>query len=87
GLPCVSVVGGKLRMEFLRRKFVSATNPGVTYALEFSSDLGASPWSQQDVTTTPAGVSIDGTWERVVLDDPAPSGTKRFSRLKVVQSP
>ena len=87
GLPCGSMASGKLHMEFLRRKFVSATNPGITYALQFSSDLGSSSWSNQDVTTSPTGVSIDGTWERVVFDDPTPSGTKRFSRLKVIQSP
>jgi hypothetical protein len=87
GLPCGSMVSGKLHMELLRRKFVSATNPGITYTLQFSSDLGASSWSNQDVTISPPGVSIDGTWERVVFDDPTPSGTKRFSRLKVIQSP
>jgi len=86
GLPCGSMVDGKLRVEFLRRKFISATNPGITYTLQFSSDLGASPWSEVNVTTTPLGASIDSTWERVVVDD-ALGGTIRVGRLKVMQTP
>ena len=86
GLPCGSLAGGKLHMEFLRRKWVSATNPGISYTLQFSSDLGATPWTEVDVTTTPPGASIDSTWERVVVDDSL-GGAIRVGRLKVVQSP
>ncbi len=80
GLPGTTRVAGKLRMEFLRRN--SITNPGVTYIPQFSS--GVSSWV--DFTGTPTVTSIDGNWERVVVDDPATSVT-RFARLKVVSSP
>ncbi|MEI6569100.1 MAG: hypothetical protein WCR20_20640, partial [Verrucomicrobiota bacterium] len=69
-----------LRVEYLRRK--ASTNPCITYTAQFSSDN--SSWV--DYTGTATVTSIDGTWERVVVDDPSP-GTKRFSRVKVVTSP
>ncbi|MCX6866639.1 MAG: hypothetical protein NTV46_10565 [Verrucomicrobia bacterium] len=81
GLPCGSMVSGKLRIEYIRRKFVDATNPGISYTPQFSSDLGT--WLD---ATAPAGTSIDSTWERVVVDDPL-GGNQRFGRVKVIQSP
>lgn len=80
GLPGAACVSGKLRIEYLRRK--ACTNPCITYTIQFSSDN--STWV--DYTGTPTVTPIDGTWERVVADDPSP-GAKRFSRLKVVTSP
>ena len=81
GLPGGVVTGGVLRLEFLRRK--SGTNPGITYTAQFGSDLAG--WT--DIPEgTPAGTSIDTTWERVIVDDPT-GGTKRFGRVKVVQTP
>jgi hypothetical protein len=79
GLPGGAQVGGKLRIEFLRR--ISSTNPGITYSAQFGSDLAG--WS---AVASPAGTPIDGTWERVVVDDPA-GGTSRFGRVKVEQTP
>ncbi len=78
GLPGNTLVGGNLRIEFLRRK--ASTSPGVTYLPQFSSDLGG--WA--DYAGTPVVTSIDTTWERVVVDDPSPgSGTNRFARIKL----
>ncbi len=37
GLPGQAMAGGKLRLEFLRRK--ASTNPGITYTAQFGSDL------------------------------------------------
>ncbi len=82
GLPGQTMAAGKLRVEFLRRK--ASTNPGISYSLEFTSDVSTNSWSGTDVSTTPAGTSIDGTWERVTIDD-ALGGTKRFARMKVIQ--
>ena len=82
GLPGGAVVGGKLRLEFLRRK--ASTNPGITYTAQFGSDLTG--WTDVPVGT-PAGTSIDATWERVVVDDPTVGATKSFGRVKVLQNP
>jgi hypothetical protein len=84
GLPVQSIVGGKLRMEFLRRK--ASPNPGITYFVEFSSDMGGASWSSQDVSTSPAGSPVGTDWERVEVTDPT-GGTARFGRVKVVKSP
>jgi hypothetical protein len=82
GLPGAAMVGGKLRLEFIRRK--AATHPGITYTPQFASGIGA--WL--DVTVDSPATSIDSTWERVVVDDPATAaGPARFARLKVVQFP
>lgn len=81
GLPGGAMVSGTLRLEFLRRK--SATNPGITYTPQFSSNVGS--WVDAAVVNTPT--SIDSTWERVVVDDPAPTGAKRFARVTVIQTP
>ena len=81
GLPGGTYTGGKLRIEFLRRK--ASTNPGITYTAQFGSEL--SGWIDIPVGTPP-GTSIDATWERVVVDDPV-GGTHRFGRVKVGQTP
>ena len=81
GLPGGSYIGGVLRLEFLRRR--ASTNPAITYTAQFGSDL--SGWTSI-ATGTPAGIPIDGTWERVTVDDPD-GGLKRFGRVKVEQTP
>jgi hypothetical protein len=87
GLPGATLAAGKLRMEFLRRKFVSATNPGITYTPQFCSNLGT--W--ENFTGSPVSVTdvLPGTdWERVVVDDPnSTADTKRFGRVKVIKTP
>ena len=82
GLPGGAVVGGKLRLEFLRR--IAGTNPGITYTAQFGSDLTG--WTSLPVGT-PAGTAIDATWERVVADDPTVGATKSFGRVQVLQTP
>ena len=81
GLPGGTMTGGRLRLEFLRRK--ASTNPGITCTPQFCSSIG----SWVDVAGVLQGVSIDAVWERVVVDDPAPGPGQRFGRLKVVQAP
>ena len=81
GLPGTAVVGGVLRLEFLRRK----DNPGITYTPQFSSSMGTSTWDDAVVTNPP--VFIDAIWERVVIDDPAALPGKRFGRVRVDQTP
>ena len=82
GLPGGAVVGGKLRLEFLRRK--ASTNPGITYSPQFSANLAA--WT--DFAGVPTTVtSVDATWERVVVDDPGVVAAKRFGRVQVIQAP
>lgn len=83
GLPGMVYVAGKLRIEFIRRKATS--QPGITYTPQFSSDLGS--WT--DFAGAPTAVtSMDQTWERVVVDDPQPTGSAaRFGRLKISEVP
>ena len=80
GLPGTSLVSSKLRLEFIRRK--AATTPGITYTPQFGSTPGA--WTD---AASPTPTSIDTTWERVVVDDPAPTGGRRFGRVAVTQLP
>ena len=83
GLPGQAMAGGKLRLEFLRRK--ASTNPGITYTAQFGSDLAG--WVDIPVGTpagTPIGAPANPTWERVTVDDPS-GGTTRFGRVKIVQ--
>ena len=79
GLPAQSIVGGKLRLEFLRRK--ASLNPGISYTPQF----GSNPSGCSDAAIINPPTSIDGTWERVVVDDPSPVGAQRFGRVKVTQ--
>ena len=81
GLPAGAQVSGVLQLEFLRRKAV--TNPGISYTVQFGSDLAG--WTSIPAGT-PAGVSIDETWERVTVGDPT-GGTRRFGRVKVETVP
>jgi formylglycine-generating enzyme required for sulfatase activity len=82
GLPCgvvSSSPGGKaLVIEYIRRK--ASSNPGITYTVQFSSDLQS--WTVASLPETV--VSIDGTWERVfVMDDPPAGSSRRMGRVKV----
>jgi hypothetical protein len=85
GLPGGIYTGGKLRLEFLRRRADAIPNPGISYTVQFGSDLSPAGWTEIPAGTPP-GVAIDATWERVTVDDPD-GGTKRFGRVKVVQTP
>ncbi len=82
GLPCGTISNGPngktLTIEFIRRK--SSSNPGITYTVEFSSDL--KNWTVADQPETV--VSIDETWERVFIKDDATIGaSKRMGRVKI----
>jgi poly(3-hydroxybutyrate) depolymerase len=78
GLPRTEIDGtGRLIFSWVRRK--AATNPGITYSVEKSTDLVT--W--QPESSTPGVESIDSSWERMTYTvDPA--GTPRtFLRLKI----
>jgi hypothetical protein len=82
GLPCgfVSTASDRkvLFIEYIRRK--ASSNPGVTYTVEFSSDLKI--WTAASLPETV--VSIDDTWERVVVMDNPPIGSSsRMGRVKI----
>ena len=79
GLPGVAVISGILRLEFLRR----IGSPGITYTPQFASIPGV--WTTVPIVN--AATPIDSVWERVVVDDPSPTGTRRFTRVIVVQTP
>jgi reelin-like protein len=85
GLPTTEVNPStqRLRVEFIRRKSSSA--PGVSYEVEFCSDLK---------TFVPAGAavqidSIDANLERVIWEDSMSlsESPTRFARVKVVENP
>jgi hypothetical protein len=83
GLPGFTRLGNRLRLEFVRRRATSS--PGIIYTAQFASDL--SNWI--DFTGPLVSVvSIDATWERVVVEDvPPPGATSRFGRLKIEAVP
>jgi len=73
-----------LRLEYLRRK--ASTHPGITYTAQFSSSVGS--WIDFTGTESVTQLNpVSPTWERVVVDDPAPGPATRYGRLKVAQTP
>lgn len=85
GLPAIwrDPASGLLQVEFVRRK--AASNPGVTYAVEWSGSVSGA-W-------TPGGTlvsteSLDNLWERVRFQDNAPErAALRFGRVRVTEGP
>ncbi len=84
GLPYVSLLSApssSLQITYLRRK--ASTAPGITYAIEFTNDLGiADPWAVNPAATESA-TSLDSTFERVTVTDSVATPSKRFARVKV----
>lgn len=85
GMPVTVMdpVTKRLRVEFIRRK--SSSSPGVSYVVEFSSNLQ---------NFAPAGApvridSIDANLERVVWEDAVGQSESpaRYARVKLVESP
>jgi len=80
GLPFVDVDGtGKLQITYIRRKISS--NPGVTYAVEFSDALAT--WAVNGFATEGTPTSINATFERVTITDSVTAPDKRFARVRV----
>ena len=83
GLPLLGRDGlGNLTLSYIRRNVVS--NPGVTYSVEFSNDLGiANPWSVNPAALEESS-PIDATFDFVKVTDSnvSPPG-KRFARVKI----
>ncbi len=84
GLPKVVISPGApsghlITLQYLRRK-----NAGLTYTPQF----GDSPGAFVDAATAPLVESIDSTWERVTIADPAGAGPfQRFARVVVSLTP
>lgn len=81
GLPHVSMEGGFLKVEYIRRK----NSPDLIYQVEFCTSLaegGPQGWQPVGETTPPD--EIDSEWERVIVYDdvPASGGGARFGRVK-----
>jgi hypothetical protein len=79
GLPRQGMSGGKLTLTYIRRK--EASNPGVTYAVEFSNALSSDSWGVNG-SAVASVTSIDADFERITVTDSAVF-TKRFARLRV----
>jgi hypothetical protein len=81
GYPILWVNGAnqRLTVEFIRRK--AAMKPGITYQVQFSSDLAAWTTSGNLVSTTP----VDSIWERVRYEDSSTTvqSQMRFGRVAV----
>lgn len=78
GLPRISTrPDGGLTIQYIRRNL--ATNPGITYIPEVSSDL--STWTQLDVVESNV-TPIDSTWDRVIVSATTPYPLV-FGRVKV----
>ncbi|MES2920309.1 MAG: discoidin domain-containing protein [Verrucomicrobiota bacterium] len=77
GLPKASIVNQRLRIEFPRDP--AAVAAGYRYIAQFSGDF-------QNWDDLEAGVLVpmnDG-WDHMTIEDPNPTGGKRFARLKLV---
>lgn len=83
GLPSITTnAAPQLVIRFVRRK--ASTNSGITYTVQVCSDLSdPNDWSTLDLSGATVE-SIDATWERVTVTDPA-GGDSRFGRLRVVR--
>ena len=83
GLPLIvrDPLTGKLKITYLRRKV--ATNPGVSYAVQFSNDLGTvNPWATNP-SATEVVTDIDTVFEHVVVTDDSVRA-KRFARVQII---
>ena len=85
GLPAArylaNVSNGLLEVEFPRRKGTTAA--GLSYAVQFSSDLATWSAGQAPVVT-----SISAGWDRVtVRDAPAGPNSSRFARIVLTLQP
>lgn len=78
GLPLITRDGqDHLIIEFVRRK--ASTDPGISYTVETGPDLAN--WFVVPLTNASV-ISIDSTWERVIVTDPT-SGPTRFGRVRI----
>lgn len=81
GLPAISVdSNGRLTVLFVRRK--AAAQPGISYAVEFTSNLAAGSWAE-NTSATEQVTSIDENWERVLTTDSSAVTASRFVRIRV----
>lgn len=81
GLPSIRVEGSggerRLTIEYIRRS--AASDPGVTYAAQFTGNLVSGAWQTAAAeTATP----INARWDRVKVTDPGSTGA-RFARVQV----
>lgn len=79
GLPSAALTP-RLTLSYIRRK--PATNPGITYAVEFNDTLAADSWATNPFATESV-TSIDATFERVTVTDSVSAPVERFVRVKV----
>jgi len=79
GLPKLSLVSQRLRLEFPRNS--AAVAAGYHYIGQFSSDLQT--WDSLETGTL---VPMNAAWDRMTIEDPvaAPLSSSRHTRLKLV---
>ncbi|MBP6865792.1 MAG: hypothetical protein KBC32_11080 [Candidatus Didemnitutus sp.] len=81
GLPAIGVSGdGRVTLLYVRRK--AASQPGITYVVEFSSTLEPDSWTT-NASATETVTSLDDTWERVLVTDSLAATPRRFVRVRV----
>ncbi len=82
GLPVVGKQAGtgKLEITYLRRKAAGIQSSGVSYSVEFSSNLTD---FAVDPSSTEIATSIDPDFESVVVTDSVSPPGKRFARVRV----
>lgn len=85
GLPTTTVnpATQRLRVEFVRR--TASSTPGVSYQVEFCSDLSSFAPAGSQVQVN----AIDANFERVIWEDSVSLNDvpARFARVKIVESP
>ncbi|MCM2276156.1 MAG: hypothetical protein NDI75_15315, partial [Candidatus Didemnitutus sp.] len=71
---------GRVTLLYVRRK--AASQPGITYVVEFSSTLEPDSWAA-NASATETVTSLDDTWERVLVTDSLAATPRRFVRVRV----
>lgn len=85
GLPLVGVESGtgKLTISYIRRKASAVPTPGISYTVQFNSDLTVPAGWVTNPSAVESVTSIDADFERVLLTDSVAATPRRFARVQV----
>jgi hypothetical protein len=85
GLPLIGIESGtgKLTVTYIRRKASASPAPGVSYAVQFNSDLTVPAGWAVNPSAIESVTSLDADFERVVVTDSVTATPRRFARVQV----
>jgi autotransporter-associated beta strand protein len=85
GLPLVGVESGtgKLTITYIRRIATATPAPGISYQVQFNSDLTVPSGWAANPAATESVTAINADFERVIITDSAAATPRRFARVQV----